>query len=273
MTHAKALAGCLFAVSAAIVQAQSFATIGVKAARSNSLESRRLRVLPSGDLIATSINAIGLIEFGYEVPANPSERLAALPDWVYSQRYDIEAKAPSGARRISPSDAINGDVVRKMFLRVLEERFHLVIRAEKKTMPAYAMVIAPGGAKLKRSGAADCIYDTAPTDGCHTFAVAFGHPLNGHAVTADDLAHYIENWTDLPVVNKTSLEGFFTTSSPGWLPMKLPPPPPNGAANADFTHLESIDAALKSLGLRLRKEDAWLPVFTVERIEKPSLDQ
>ena len=271
MTHIKAFAGCLLAVSAAIAQAQSFATIDVKPARSNSLEGRRVRVLPNGDLIATSVNAIGLIEFGYAVPANPSDRLAALPDWVYNQRYDIEAKAPPVTRQISPLDAISGEVVRNMFLRVLEDRFHLVIRAQTRTMPVYALVIAPGGAKLKRPAPSDCIYDTAQMGGCHTFAIAFGHPLNGHAVTMDDLAHYIENWTDLPVVNRTSLTGFFTTSTTGWLPMKLPPPPPNGAGNVDFTHLQTIDAALQSLGLELRKEYASLPVFTVERIEQPTL--
>jgi uncharacterized protein (TIGR03435 family) len=269
MTHQKAFASCLLVASAFIAKAQSLATIDIKLPRSHSLESRRVRVLPNGDLIATSVNAIGLIEFGYEVPANPSDRLAAFPDWVYSQRYDIEAKAPPDARRISPADAISGEVVRKMFRRVLEDRFHLVIRAENKTMPVYALVIAPGGAKLKRPDLSDCIFDTAETDGCHTFAVAFGHPLNGHAVTMDDLAHYIENWTDLPVVNRTSLMGFFTTSTSGWRPMKLPPPPPSGAGNVDFTHLQTIDVALQSLGLKLRKEDASLRVFTLERIEQP----
>lgn len=85
----------------------------------------------------------------------------------------------------------------------------------------------------------------------------------------DDLAHYIENWTDLPVVNETDLAVFYPTSSAGWLPMRLPPPPPNGATNVDFSHLETIDAALKGLGLTLKKEIAVLPVYTVERLQQP----
>jgi hypothetical protein len=34
-----------------------------------------------------------------------------------------------------------------------------------------------------------------------------GHPLNAKAIDMDDLIHYIGNWTDLPVVNRTALSG------------------------------------------------------------------
>lgn len=84
-----------------------------------------------------------------------------------------------------------------------------------------------------------------------------------------DLAHYIENWTDLPVINKTSLTGVFTMSSEGWRPMRLPPPPPNAAGNVDFTHLQTIDEVLDKLGLKLQKVVATLPVYTVEQIQRP----
>ena len=45
----------------------------------------------------------------------------------------------------------------------------------------------------------------------------------------DDLAQYIENWTDLPVVNRTALSGLFAVSTEGWKPMRLPPPPPSAS--------------------------------------------
>lgn len=254
---------------AAAAQAQSLATIEVKPAASSSVESRRVKVLPNGDLSATSINASSLIDFAYDVPTNPSERLSPLPEWDFSQRYDVTAKA-SGKNDISSSEAISGKRVKDEFRQILRERFHLLIRTEQKTMLGYALVVAPGGAKMRRADRGDCIYDTAQP-GCHTFQIGFGHPLNGNAVTMEDLAYYIENWTDLPVANKTGLDGFFATSSDGWLPMRLPPPPPNGAGKVDFSHLETIDDALKGLGLRLKKETVVLPVYTVERLEQPSM--
>jgi uncharacterized protein (TIGR03435 family) len=260
---------CLLVTAPAFAQAQSFATMDVKAARSVDPESSRVRVLPNGDLIGTSVSAITLISYGYGVPANPSERISALPPWVYSERYDIEAKAASSVKQMSPSEGNSPKLVRDMFRQVLADRFRLVMRAENKTVPVYALVVARGGPKLKQLNLSDCIFDTAQ-GGCHSFLIGFGHPLNARAVDMDDLAHYIENWTDLPVVNRTSLTGVFTMSTEGWRPMRLPPPPPNGAGNVDFTHLQAIDTVLSGLGLELHKEVATLPAYTVEQIQRPS---
>jgi uncharacterized protein (TIGR03435 family) len=262
---------CLLVTASAFAQAQSLATIDLKPARSADLQSRRVRVLPNGDLVATSINFITLISEAYSVPANPTERLSTLPPWVYSERYDITAKTSSGAMRLSPSDRNATKLVHDIFRQVLADRLHLAIRVEKKSMPVYALVVVGDGPKLKRSNLADCIFDTAP-DGCHSFVIGFGHPLNARAIDMDDLAHYIENWTDLPVVNRTQLTGLYTVSTDGWRPMRLPPPPPNGVGNADFSQLPTIDTVLGSLGLELRKQDAVVPVYTVEHIEHPSMD-
>jgi len=86
----------------------------------------------------------------------------------------------------------------------------------------------------------------------------------------DDLVHYIENWTDLPVLNQTALAGLFSVSTEGWRPMRLPPPPPNGAGDVDFTRLPTIDTVLGKLGLELHRQDGILPVYKVEHIERPS---
>jgi uncharacterized protein (TIGR03435 family) len=85
----------------------------------------------------------------------------------------------------------------------------------------------------------------------------------------DDLAHYIENWTDLPVVNRTSLTGVFTMNTEGWRPMQLLPPP-HGNGNVDFAQLQTIDTALNGLGLELHKEVATVPIYTVKRIQRLS---
>ena len=172
---------------------------------------------------------------------------------------------------MSPSDTNTTKLVHDMFRQVLTGRFHLAIRVENKSMPVYALIVAGDGPKLRRSDLADCIFDTAP-DGCHSFVIGFGHPLNARAIDMDDLAHYIENWTDLPVVNRTALAGLYTVSTEGWRPMRLPPLPPNSAGNVDFTHLPTIDTVLGSLGLELRKQEEIVPMYTVEHIERPSAD-
>jgi len=261
----------LFILATAKAQPQSFTSIEVRPAASSSVETRRVRVLPNGEVIATSVNVAGLFDFAYDVPTNPSERLSTLPEWAFTQRYDITAKT-AGKTQVQSAEAVSGRTVKNGFQIILKERFHLTMRMEEKTMAVYTLIVAPNGAKVKAAEKSDCIYDTAPS-GCHTFPVGFGHPLNGHAVTMDDLAHYIENWTDLPVVNKTGLNGLYFTTSEGWLPMRLPPPPPNGNGNVDFTRLNTIDAVLEGLGLRLQKESATLPGYTIQTLEQPSHDQ
>lgn len=262
-------AACLLVMASAFIQAQSFATIDVHPSRTVDPGSTRIRVLPNGDLIATSVNVITLISQGYSVPSNPSDRFATLPSWVYSEKYDIIAKASSDAKRINPSDSNASKLVHDMFRQVLTDQFRLAIRVENKSTPVYALTVAGSGPKLKESNLADCIFDTAP-DGCHSFVIGFGHPLNAKAIDMYDLAHYIENWTDLPVVNRTALTELYMVRTEGWRPMRLPPPPPNGVANVDFTQLPTIDTILSGLGLEIHKQDAVLPIYKVEHIERPS---
>jgi uncharacterized protein (TIGR03435 family) len=156
-----------------------------------------------------------------------------------------------------------------MIRRLLADRFGLVMRVDRQRMPAYAMTVSSSGLRLKRSAVTpkDCIFDTA-SEGCHTFVIGFGHPLNANAVSMDDLICYIENWTDLPPVNRTNVIGLFTMHTEGWLPMRLPPPPPNGNGRVDFSSLPTIFTVMGKLGLELRRQEEALPVYTVERIDR-----
>jgi uncharacterized protein (TIGR03435 family) len=258
----------------AVAQSQVFATITIKPARSAGQRNMRLQVLPNGDLIASAVPVIMLLSYAYDVPVNPSPRLSPLPDWTARERYDIEAKAPANAIPLS----LQGSEVRRrsqqMISGWLADRFRLLMRVEHRTMSVYALTVASGGPKLQKSAVAgkDCTFDTGP-QGCHNFVGGFGHPLNAKAIEMDDLAHYIGNWTDLPVVNRTALNGLFTVNTEGWVPIRLPPPPPNATPGAkpfaQFATLPTILTVLRKLGLELQRQDDVLPVYTVERIERP----
>ncbi len=252
----------LFMVLPAVAQSQTYATITIKPTRPANLRNGRVRVLPNGDLIANAVPVILLLSYAYEVPVNPSPRLSGLPDWAIREKYDIEARVADGEARSR---------IQQMIRALLADRFRLAMKIENKTMSVYALSVAGGGPKLQKSAKSekDCIFDTSP-EGCHNFVNGLGHPLNGNAVDMDDLVHYIENWTDLPVVNRTGLSGWFTVNTEGWQPMRLPPPPPgaNPASNP-FAGLPTIFTVLEKLGLELERQEDTLPVYTVERIERP----
>jgi uncharacterized protein (TIGR03435 family) len=257
-----------------ITQSQGFATITIQRARSGEAGDARLRVLPNGDVAASSVPVVRLLNYAYDVPINPSSRLLGLPDWASRERYDIQAKANANA--ISPG--LQGRTfrnrVQQMVRGLLADRFGLLMRVENKRTPVYALTVAGGGAKLQRSAIAerDCGLDTGGQP-CHDFGPGLGHPLNGNAVGMDDLANYISNWTDLPVVNHTAISGLFTVDTEGWVPMRLPPPPPNGTPNANaFAGLPTIFSVLGKLGLELARQEEMLPTYTVERIERPTVN-
>ena len=254
---------CLLAAWPALAQSQAFTSITINPARSADPRSERVHVLPNGDLIANGVPVITLLSYAYDVPVNPSPRLAGLPDWTIREKYDIEAKAPD---REVPRRT------QQMIRALLGERFGLRLKVENKRMPVYALTIASGVPALQKSiiTEKDCTFDTDP-EGCHSFANGLGHPLNAKAIDMDDLVHYLENWTDLPVVNRTTLTGLYSVSTEGWMPMRLPPPPPNTnpAANP-FAGLPTIFTVLGKLGLELKRQEDTLPVYTVERIERPA---
>ncbi len=264
----------LLVVLPAVAQSQAFATITIKPARSADLRSERLQVLPNGDLIASGVPVIRLLSYAYDVPVNASPRLSPLPDWTLREKYDIEAKAPTNA--ISPN-LQHSEVrsrIQQMIRGLLADRFRLVMRVENKTMPVYVLTVANGGPKLEKSAVTekDCASDTDP-EPCHNFVGGLGHPLNAKAADMDDLVHYISNWTDLPVVNRTALSGLFTLNTEGWVPMRLPPPPPNATPAANpFAGLPTIFTVLGKLGLELKRGEDILPVYTAERIERPAVN-
>jgi uncharacterized protein (TIGR03435 family) len=255
----------------AAAQSQAFEVISIRPARSADPRSMRMRVLPNGDLNATAVPVLWLLRYAYDVPVNPSPRLAGRPGW--RETYDIEAKAPANAVPAALPESEKRRRTQGLIRALLADRFKLVMRVEPKTMPVYALTVASGGPNLRKSTIAerDCTFDTGTPESCHTFVMGRGHPLNARAVTMDDLALYIENWTDLPVVNRTAVGGLFAVETEGWTPMRLPPPPPGSASAVRFDDLPTIFTVLRTLGLELRKRQGTVPVYTVEHIERPAV--
>ena len=263
---------CLLLSLPAVAQSQSFATITIKPARSSDARNARMVVRPNGDLLASTVPMIRLLSYAYDLPVNPSPRLSRLPDWAISETYDIEAKAAATAVPGGLQDREVRSRKQQMIRRLLADRFRLVMRTDNKTMPIYALTVASAGPKLQKSAIAekDCGFGTGEQI-CHEFVNGLGHPLNARAVDMDDVANYISNWTDLPVVNLTALNGLFTVNTEGWVPMRLPPPPPNSTPDVNpFAGLPTIFSVLTKLGLELKRQERNLPVYTVERIERPT---
>ncbi len=273
------LAACLLLATAAAAQSPGFDVVSIKPNPSSDFRNMRMSVLP-GRLSVTALPVRVLLVYAYDVPSNPSERLAGVPDWVNREMFDIEAKAPSG---VFPAGLPPSEVkaqMQAMVKALLADRFHLAMRAETREMPAYALLAASGGPKLEKAAIEekDCPMGDFAAATCHQFNGGMGRGMHAKAVNMKDLARFVENWTDLPVVDRTGLDGLYAIETEGWAPMRLPPPPPNaipparpsGDGDMSDPGRPTLFVVLRKLGLELKREKAPVTVYTVEHIERPA---
>src|SRR5579872_7022676 len=160
----------------------------------------------------------------------------AFPTGLSRERYDVDARAPEGAVPPGLPDAEFRTRMRSMVQTLLADRFRMKVRHETREMTVWAIEVAKDGPKLKKAAYDDNNCSSIPKDApaCHQFFGGQGRGLHAAAVNMSDLAHYIENWTDHPVVEQTRLTGLYSMDTDGWTPMRMPPPPvgnvPNPAA-------------------------------------------
>jgi len=92
-----------------------------------------------GRFIATGFSLKMLVGRGYAVP---EARVIGGPNWIDSERYDIEAKAPD----VNPAPPLQ-----PMIQAMLADRFQLKAHKETRDMPVYELVVAKSGSKMKLS--------------------------------------------------------------------------------------------------------------------------
>jgi uncharacterized protein (TIGR03435 family) len=92
----------------------------------------------------------------YFLGVEDGARVRGGPDWVRSTLYTIEAVAAGAA----DAQTMRGPMLRAL----LERRFKLKAHVETEGVPAYSLVVAPGGLKVKPSEPDSCVsYPVDPT--------------------------------------------------------------------------------------------------------------
>ena len=131
---------------------------------------------------------------------------------VDKDRFDVIANVPEGSTR---------DQFRLMMRNLLAERFQLKTHIESKNFPAYELLIAKSGFKLKESGgASESCKPAAARDGFPTLPAGPGLMVNfssrgayqlvrerGQQQTISTLARTLRTPGEEPVVDKTGLTG------------------------------------------------------------------
>ncbi len=247
---------CAVLLDVAGMQAQpsdqlKWEVISVKPMSANSCNDGEggVRFLPNG-LSAACVPAVFVVQFAYHL-MDPT-RILGLPKWATGQQmYAIEA-------RVSSEDAaafakLKRDQKAGMMQDVFAERFGMRAHMEIREMPAYALVIAKSGSKLREPS------DT--TTGISQFG-GDGGKVKWANSPLTDLPFLLAKETGRPVVDKTGLSGKYDFT--------LEYTPANHAATDESGRPSIYTALEEQLGLKLISMKQPVNVLVVDSIEQPT---
>ncbi|HEV2322350.1 MAG TPA: M56 family metallopeptidase [Terracidiphilus sp.] len=266
------------------------------------LSGPRGPAIPKDRFIATNITIKQLILWAWAPGTTrplPEDQLVGGPGWVNSDRYDIDAKlADSQVAALEKLDSWDRSVqVKLMVHSLLADRFKLVLNdGATAPRPAYALVIAQGGPKLRPT--APCSFPPPdappmppppppPPGGFPTAPqtpatmpqvrvmfvrpgemIACGNPMS-------DLARELQGELGRPVLDETGLKGNYSFDLK-WTPdlnkpRAMPGQSPGAEAALPDTSGPSIFTAVQEqLGLKLESRKSTEEAIAIVHIQKPS---
>jgi uncharacterized protein (TIGR03435 family) len=209
------------------------------------------------------------------------------PDWMASERFDINAKLPAGS---------NGDQIPQMIQALLTDRFGMTFHRETKDFPVYALVVGKGGLKMKESppdppaDSADArkAFDVTTSASQTGTTINYGNGMYmtfgnnafvGRKLPASAMADTLARFVDRPVVDMTELKGnydFRMEFSPedfGAMMIRAAVAagvtlPPEALKLMDASNGDSLFNAIETLGLKLERRKAPIEVMVIDHIEK-----
>jgi uncharacterized protein (TIGR03435 family) len=263
------MTGCMVAHAQ---EPKSFEVASIK--RNNSgVGGGMMRRLPNGaNLVNVPLQMI--IVQAYEIQ---SSQLEGGPSWIYSDGFDIQAKAE---RELKPPE------FRELMRNLLAERFGLVTHTEQKTRPVYALVqVKTGklGPKLRKSET-DCTAlagrgGAPPPPPAPDEPIQCGMRMGPAQLTAGgtsmaSLANMLSRLFDRMVIDKTGLAGAYDFDL-AFAPTQTPQGPPPGTPAPDPSTIESgapdlFTAIREQLGLKLESQKAPVDVVVIDKVEPPT---
>jgi bla regulator protein blaR1 len=229
-----------------------------------------MRTLPDGTQIMANVRINQFITSAAPVPVR---EVVGLPEWAQTERYDVTAKPPADSTR---------EQRRQMWQTLFSERMKLEAHVEQREKDTFALVIARSdgrlGPQLKPS-TLDCSPrppgspapppPPPPTDGdvLNRCGGRFGNgSIMSGGITMDSLVGSLGGLAGRLVNNRTGLRGFYSltlTFAPPRTPEASDAPLPDDAP-------EFFTALQEQLGLKLQPEKSMVPVFVIDRIERPT---
>jgi len=188
-----------------------------------------------------------LMLFGFGVSKS---QVVGAPDWVNSERFDVD-----GVPDLEGEPGVKQ--MQEMVRKLLVDRFGLKTHMEQRDMNVYAVTVAKGGPKLKKSESApDALPDQTSRDGGGIREMKFTN------TSMDEFTLSMKFYLDRPVVDKTGLGGKWDFELK-WTYDDTRATDPNAPPGL-FT------AVQEQFGLRLDAVKAPVDVMVVDSVERPT---
>jgi uncharacterized protein (TIGR03435 family) len=212
------------------------------------------------------------------------------PDWVASDRFDITAKLPEGAK---------ADQVPEMLQSLLASRFEIKMHRETKPFPVYGLLVAKGGLKLEAlkmdadgggdSGKSVDVTASGARGGVSinlgkgsSFSMA-NNKVEVKKLTMVSFADLLARFEDRPVVDMTDVKGSYDFT------LEFTPEdfrtmmirsaiaagvtlPPEALHLLDGASDSGLQTALQTVGLKLEPRKAPIEVLIVDKADKSPIE-
>jgi uncharacterized protein (TIGR03435 family) len=222
--------------------AQQFEVASIKPSKAENGNSSGMNT-GHGRVDANNVTLKRCIMGAYGVGPN---QILGGPEWLDSERFEITAKAeqPVGDR-----------ILMTMMQSLLAERFKLALHREAKPIQAYVLEVKKTGPQLEKGDG-----QGSKTSNGRGDIVAIN-------TTMDRFAEILSRQMDLPVVNRTGLEGMFNLKLK-WTPESTKPVKPGESPVPEGPTIYT--AVQEQLGLRLHAQKVPVDVLVIDHAEKPS---
>ena len=271
-------AGCLFGQEAA-------PRFEVASIRPTSEAFEKVNVGVHIDGARVTINAFNLRDY-IRVAYNVKDYQVSGPEWLGSERFDVSATLPEGAKQ---------DQVRDMLKSLLADRFHMTLHHESKDFPVYALVMGKGPLKLVEapldpdstdaSKGAVNVAASGSRDGVTVnmgrgayFAFA-NNKLEAKKLPTAAIAETLARFVDKPVVDMTGLTGTYDLTlnftEEDYRAMLIRSAvnagvvlPPQALHLMESASGDSLFSAIQEAGLKLESRKAPMDVLVIDKMDK-----
>lgn len=257
----------LIPVRLQVTPPSDFDAVSIKRSPAAKYQRVEMAFLPGGRFRAASAPMFLVMATAYDIPWQSLEvamqQIKGSPSWMMDEVYDISAVS----RPISQGTTAKARNARlKLMLQnMLADRLKLRLRVDRPETEVYALTVGSKGPRMVKSELDEraCpeslpfgpLRDPPPT--CHQILGGMGRGLRAAGVDMSDLAHYVSNWSDLPVVNETGLPGLYAFQTGEW-------------RATGVEGLPDLAEILGRLGLKLTRKKARFEILVIEHVERPS---